>query len=176
MERRTDMKKILLLTLLGCLALTSAVLAQAPPPPPPGGPPPEVVLKEFLGLTDAQAAAFQSLLDTREQAIKAILPQLDAAEKALGDALQGSSPDPTQLGNLLLIAHGFRQQIRLAEEAMATGFNSLLTDEQKTKVAEILALQKVLPALNAMHQLHLLPPPPGGSNGAAIKGLRPSNP
>jgi hypothetical protein len=179
MERRNDMKKAFLLTLLAWLALTSAALAQAPPPPPPGGPggpPPEVVLKDFLDFTDAQAASFQVMLETRQQAVQAILPQLDASEVALGDALKGSSPDPTQLGTLLLAVHGFKGQIRQAEETMAAGFNSLLTDAQKAKVAEILALAKALPALDAMRQLHLLPPPAGGPGGGTCRGSRPPDP
>ena len=162
------MKKILLITAFACLALTSAALAQAPPPPPPGGPngpPPTAVLKDYLGLTDDQAAAFQGLLDTRQQAVQAILPQLDAAQKALDVALKGTSPDPAQLGTLLLTVYGFQGQIRAAEEALATGFNGLLNDAQKVKVAEILALAKALPALDAMQQLHLLPPPGGGTGG-----------
>lgn len=170
------MKKLLLLTMFACLALTSAVLAQAPPPGGQSGPPPEVVLREYFGFTEEQAAEFQALLDARRQAIQAILPQLDTAEKALGDALKDPSPDPARLGNLLLVAHGFREQIRQAEETMVAGFNNLLTPEQKAKVAEILALARVLPALDAMHRLHLLPPPPPPGDGTGKRGMMPGFP
>lgn len=172
------MKKLLLTAALASLALASAALAQAPPPPPggPAGPPPEVVVKEYFGLTEEQAAGFDALLEARRQAIQAILPQLDAAEKALGEALGAPSPDPAQLGDLLLVAHGFREQIHQAEDAMVVGFNALLTAEQRAKVAEVLALMKAMPALDAMHRLRLLPPPPEGSREGATTGIRPPVP
>lgn len=172
------MKRVFLLTVLACLTLASAALAQAPPPPPggPNGLPPTAVLKDYLGLTDDQAAAFQTLLDTRQQAVQAVMPQLDAAEKALGEALKGSSPDPTQLGTLLLTVQGFKEQVRAADQAASAGFKALLTAEQQAKVDQILALQKALPALDAMQHLHLLPPPADGPGGGATRGSYPPVP
>jgi Spy/CpxP family protein refolding chaperone len=172
------MKKIILLTALACLSLSSAALAQAPPPPPggPNGLPPTAVLKDYLGLTDDQATAFQALLDTRQQAVQAILPQLDVAQKALDDALKGTSPDPTQLGTLLLTVQGFKEQIRAADQAASVGFKALLTAEQQAKVDQIVALQKALPALDAMQHLHLLPPPADGPGGGATRGSYPPVP
>lgn len=172
------MKKLLILAALTCLALTSGAFAQGPPPPPDAqaGPPPEIVLKEFLGLDEGQFAAFQALLETRHQAIQVILPQLEAAERALGDALKNPAPDPAQVGTLLLVAHGFREQLRNADLAALSGFHALLTAEQLAKVGQLIALLQAFPALDAMQRLHLLPPPGGDPTDGASRGFPPPPP
>src|SRR6185369_895308 len=85
-ERRTRQMKKLVLTLL--LAATLPLAAQrGPGGPPPGGPngggpggppaagpqqPPDEVLKDVLGLTDAQLAQLHTLLDSRRTAAEAL--------------------------------------------------------------------------------------------------------
>jgi Spy/CpxP family protein refolding chaperone len=117
------------------------------------GPPPEALLKDAFGLSDAQLASLKTLLDTQRQAVQAILPQLAAAEKALGDAVQASNPDPSQLGTLLLAVKGFRDQIRQADAAVAAGFRGLLTADQQKKLDAYLAMKDSVPVVMALQHL-----------------------
>jgi Spy/CpxP family protein refolding chaperone len=154
------MKKVLLLILLSCLALSAAALAQGPPPPPRGGPggppPPEIgVLKDALSLTDSQLTSLKILMDTRMQTVQGIMPQLDAAQKALDDALNAANPDPAQLGALLITVNGFRTQIKQADQTFAAGCKALLTADQLVKLNNYLSMMDSLPVLMALQSLHL---------------------
>jgi len=157
------MRKILVLSLLAALAVATPVLAQGPPSGGPGGPgpgggpqagpPPETVLKDVLGLSDDQITALKAALDTRRQAADTLIPQLRDAEKALADALKATSPDPTQLGTLLLNVQAIRTQLDQANETFKSAVTKLLAAAQQQKVTDILTLQKSLQAGQALQQL-----------------------
>jgi Spy/CpxP family protein refolding chaperone len=137
------MKKTLLLLVLILLA-ASPLVGQAPPggpggPPPgpgpnPQGPPPDVVLRELLGFSDAQLTALHTLGQARQQAVEALQPQIADAERALGEALKATTPDPLAVGTALLRLEGLRKQHQPIDEAFKTGFANLLTPEQKARV------------------------------------------
>lgn len=142
--------------------LATVAAAQGRPQPPPGplpgnpgapagpggpqpqGPPPDVVLKEILGFTDAQLTQLHALLDTRRLAAEALQQQIGAAERALAEAMRAEHPDPAHLGDLLLAVDHLRTQMRQVDEAFRTGFDSLLTADQKAAIEEIHALQQKL--------------------------------
>ena len=147
-------------------ALSLPVLAQngpqqGPPPGGPGGPggpgqvqpPPEVVLKDVLGLTDEQITAFHTLMQARGTAAEALQTQLQAAQKALGDALKAANPDPANIGTLFLRVDSLQKQFKAIDETFKTGFNNLLTAQQKEKVTQIQALEAQLKAAGALHAL-----------------------
>ena len=163
------MNKVLALTLLTVLAVAGPALAQGPPPQGPGGaggpggpgfhggqqpgPAPEVVLKDVLGLSDDQVAAFKTLLDARKQAADTLVPQVMDAEKALAAALKATSPDATQLGTLLLKVQGLSTQLEQAAETSRTAFAKLLTTAQQQKVDQITSLRTSLQAGEALQRL-----------------------
>jgi len=160
-----------LILLLGLLLASPAAAKSHPPaggnggpggpggPPPAGGhemgPPPEMVLKEALSLTETQVLAFKTLMDTRTQTVQSVMPQLDAAQRALDDAMQGASPDPAQLGALLLTVHGLRVQVHQADLAVSTGFRALLTADQQSALDGFMAAEPSLPVLMALQRLHI---------------------
>jgi Spy/CpxP family protein refolding chaperone len=124
--------------------------------PPPAGAPggsPDDVLKEVLGLSDAQITQLHTLLDARRTANETLRTQIEAAQKALKDALDAATPDPTAVGNALLAVRNLEKQIQAANDAFRTSFEALLTADQKAKLEAIETLQKSLRAADALHRL-----------------------
>ena len=159
------------LALLGLLAWATPTLAQGPPPGGPGNqggpggpgnpggamipPPPELVLKEALGFSDMQLAAFQTLMRTRGETIQALQAQIAEAEKALMDAVHDTEPNPTNVGTLFLAVDALRNKVGDADGAFRTGFAALLTEEQKTRLQDMLNLQAAVQAGEALRRLGL---------------------
>ncbi|MFI5165210.1 MAG: hypothetical protein ACHQQS_01175 [Thermoanaerobaculales bacterium] len=75
------------------------------------------------------------------------------AEKALADALGAASPDPRQLGTLLLKVKALRDRAIAAQEAFTTAVKALLTTAQQQKINDILNLEKLLSAAPVPHSL-----------------------
>ena len=94
----------------------------------------EVVVR-FLGLTAEQVTAWDALLETRKAAVEPLRTELQATEKELAELLATENPDATAVGTLVLKAKALREQIAAANEAYVDGFEALLTDEQKGKLA-----------------------------------------
>lgn len=155
------MKKPLLATLLLCVAAAMPLAAQPGPPPGGpggggnGGPPPDVVLKEVLGFTEEQLTSLRQLGETKRAAIEALQPQVVAAEKALRDLVQGTSPDPTAVGTAFLNLQNLQKQFPPIEEAYRNGFKALLTSEQTAKVEAFRGVETALRTLEALHKLGL---------------------
>lgn len=151
------MKKTFLAGLALALALPlSAQPGPGGPPPggpggPGGGPPPEVVLKDALGLSDAQLTQLHTLLDARRQAGEALQQQMQAAQQALAEALNAATPDPATVGAKLLAVRAIEKQFQQVGEAVKTGFDAMLTAEQKTKVQGLQSLDLQMRALGALH-------------------------
>jgi Spy/CpxP family protein refolding chaperone len=124
-----------------------------PGAPQQAGPPPDAILKNVLGFTDEQLAALKTLLDTRQQTMQTLGPQIADAEKALNDALAGTNPDPANLGTLLLQVKALREQVTQANQTLAAGVIALLTTAQQQKVNDILSLEKSLSAAPILHNL-----------------------
>ncbi len=119
------------------------------------GPPPELVLKDALGLTDDQVATLRSLLAARgRKPADAPASQLRDAERALADALDSPSPDPNQLGALLLKVKAARMQADPGE-AFRAAFTKILTPTQKQKLDQLIALRKSLRAAEELQRLGL---------------------
>jgi Spy/CpxP family protein refolding chaperone len=165
------MKKLLLSLLLAAALPLAAPRGPGGPPPGgpgagpgaggPGGPPPagqpgsgpDEILKEALGFTDAQLTQLHTLLDARRSANEALRAQIEAAHRALRDAVEAATPDPTAIGNALLAVRNIEKQNQTAQETFRTAFEALLTADQKAKIAEIEALQKALRAGEALRHL-----------------------
>lgn len=162
--------------LLAALLLTTLVSATAfaqpgpggpggPGGPPPGGPPPagggpgapgpspETVLKEVLGFSDQQLTALQALNEARHQAAQALQQQIADAQRALAEAANAPSPNPTTVGTAFLAVRNLGKQFETIEANYKTGFDGLLTAAQKQKVADIKALQQALGAGEVLRRL-----------------------
>jgi Spy/CpxP family protein refolding chaperone len=158
------MRKTLIATLL-IAGVAALVAAQGPPPPGPGGPggpggpamgpPPEAVIKAALALSDVQMQSLQGLLQTRQQAVAQLQPQIADAELALAEAIHATTPDPATIGQLTLQLEALRAQIRAADTTVADGFLALLNDEQKARLDQIHATEGALRAAAALHQIGL---------------------
>ena len=112
----------------------------------------------FLALTSDQTAQWDTLLAAREQTVAPLRTQLQGIEEQLRTVLAQPNPDPAAVGNLVLQAHGVREQIRAANGAYTDGFNALLTGDQQAKVAFLHRAAKVEPVLPAFRFFALLPP------------------
>ena len=144
-------KSALVLALV--LAVAAPIAAQIPPLP--GGPPPELVLKEFLGLSDGQVASLRDLERARAGAASALAQQVEAQQQALSVALSAAPPDPGAVGVLVISITSLQKQFGQIQEGFRSGFLGLLSDDQKSRVGFIQAVETALRAAGALHQLGL---------------------
>ena len=148
------------------LLLATPLFAQMPPGPPPGGqggsgapqggpagPPPDQVLKEALGLTAEQLTSMKTILDAHRTAAEALGRQIGDAQKALGDALNAATPDPTTVGTKLLAVRALEKQGAALRDQLKASLTAIFTADQKAKADAILATESALRAAGALHQL-----------------------
>lgn len=122
-------------------------------------PRPKEVVTRFLALTPDQVTAWEALLTALETTVKPLLQQIAANDRQLAELLKQPNPDPAAIGNLILANRALREQIRGAQETYVTGFEALLTQEQKDKLGFIRRAERVQPIIPAFQVLGLLPPP-----------------
>jgi Spy/CpxP family protein refolding chaperone len=113
------------------------------------------VIKEFLGLSDAQVQQLHTLADARNQAAQQLQQNAADAQKALGTALGAATPDPSAVGSALLALNAIHKQLGDIQKSFQTGFDGLLTPDQKTKFRGLSALETSLQAIGAAHGLGL---------------------
>jgi Spy/CpxP family protein refolding chaperone len=113
------------------------------------------VLKDFLGLSDAQLQQLHTLTDARNQAAQQLQQNAADAQRALGTALGTATPDPTAVGSALLALNAVQKQLGEIQKAFQSGFDGLLTPDQKTRFRGLGALEASLQALGALHGLGL---------------------
>ena len=104
-------------------------------------------------LPENQLTALRALGETRRTASEALQAQLQAAQKALGDALKVANPDPANIGTLFLKVDSLQKQFKPIDDAFKTGFTNLLTAQQREKLAAIQAVEQQLKAAGALHAL-----------------------
>lgn len=134
-----------LITILTLIVATAAVAA--PPRPGPGRGPqgmgpdgpgsrgrlsPEATA-EFLGLSEAQVAQYESLRQTLESAIVPLREQKRANGQAIEEAV--AAGNSARAGELMIAGYNLRQQMKAAHDAFKTSFEAMLTAEQKAKWA-----------------------------------------
>ncbi len=118
----------------------------------------EIVIRT-LGLTEAQQADWQRMLDDLHATLEPLRDQLKDVEEALRDLLGQSNPDPTEVGKLILQGKGLREQMGAAHQAYLQAFEGMLTVEQNGKLAFLRRAEHVVPLLPAFNMFGLLPPP-----------------
>jgi len=102
-----------------------------------------------LQLTPEQVTAWDALLTTRKEAVTPLREDLGDVLGQLKALLDEPDPDAEDVGNLTIQAKDLRDQIHAANVAYLEGFQSLLDEEQATKLAFLRRadkVRKVLPA------------------------------
>jgi Spy/CpxP family protein refolding chaperone len=116
------------------------------------------VIQQFLVLTPDQMQKLQSIVQTRNEAERAVWTQISAKQTELHRLLESGSTDALTIGRLQVDIRDLQKQVPGNSEPYMRQALQILTDPQKAKLAE---LSKALELQNAAHQavfLNLLPP------------------
>lgn len=87
--------------------------------------------------------------------MEALRPQIQAAEKALGDALHATTPDAATVGAAAITLDTLRRQVPAIEQAFHDGFLAILTDAQKGLLDAAFDTEKNLRLAQAAHAVGL---------------------
>jgi Spy/CpxP family protein refolding chaperone len=134
--------------------------AQLPNPPgPAGGPPvpPIRIVARFFEFTPEQVEQIKGLLEIRQTATEPLAKQIAEKEAELRELMASAKPDPGAVGNLVIGIHQLREQMGEAREQFEKDFESILTEEQKHKLAAVRRAERLEPVFRAMRDLRLLP-------------------
>lgn len=130
-------------------------------------------LKDALGLTDQQV---QQLIDMRKQVAesnKSLAEQIQAKRQEIANLMNSANPDPAKIGQLHLDIRKLQEQRLARLEQLRTQALTVLTAEQKQKLAD---LEKTLASARAARQAAALglvaPPQPRAGAGPYGMGLR----
>lgn len=116
---------------------------------------PDQVLREILGLNDAQLAAVHQLMESRRMAIEPLQVQIRRAEAQLAQILAAESPDPCAAGTLMQSIQSLQRQVAQHQTNFQQGLTALLSEEQKGRLGFIFSVEGALRAAGALHQLGL---------------------
>ena len=124
---------------LGLALLLAPALALAADPSSHGKPTPDQILRNprllarYLQLTADQVAKAQPLYQTLATTLKTLHDQEPPLKQQLQTLLQGSNPDPCDVGAIVVQIDALHDQGRTALQAFDTAFSALLTPEQLAK-------------------------------------------
>ena len=113
------------------MILGTALFAQNPDAPQPPGPPD---LKTFLNLGDDQIQALQILQTQQAQTIQPVAQQLAQQQQKLQQLLEGTTPDPTAVGQLVIAIRTLTQQVQQALSTFQQQRVNVLVTGQKDKL------------------------------------------
>ncbi len=91
------------------------------------------LLARFLGLDPAQTAKLKELLTQLNATLKPLRAEQKALYQELHAALDEESPDPTEVGQIVIDLHDGREEIRGAFQTFDTAFSAILTPAQLAK-------------------------------------------
>ena len=171
------MKTRLTIMLSACLFLLSVSLEaqmMTPPGPPPGGAPnpgtPGQAAQKILNLTDAQVTQLKDLRTSFMTNVQTLRTNLQTVQQQIADLLKSTSPDPAQLGKLVLQRQTLQQPLTAALTAYHTSALAVLTQAQKDQVAQIEAALKLAPQAGPLAALGLIEGPGQGGVGPLSGG------
>jgi len=102
------------------------------------------LLAKFLGLDPAQTATLQTLVNQLNATLKPLREEQKALYKELHAALDEDSPDPTEVGQIVIDLYDGREDIRAAFQTFDTAFSAILTPAQLAKWNALKAALKFL--------------------------------
>ena len=140
---------------------------------PGGGTPPEPSLTgitSYLGLSTTQVESLQSIQTQERTALQPLLQQIGQAQTAVQNLIGSGSTDTTALAAALLNVQNLRKQVTQKQGSFQAQAVAVLTADQKTKLGNLQAAQKLEPAIHEAEFLNLLAPP----ENAAGPGVRPA--
>jgi hypothetical protein len=100
-------------------------------------------LAKYLQLTPDQIAAWKNIQEETNPKLQPLRDHARDLGQQLKAALSATSSDPTTVGKLTLELHGVREQMRAIREDARTKRLAVLTDAQKTKLANLEELMKL---------------------------------
>jgi len=156
------------------LSIGTALAQQGPPPGGPGwGAARLDALKTFLQLSDSQVQSITALRTSLRATVKPIREQIMTKEQELKQEMAKASPDSAIVAQLMVDVKNLRSQIKTARSGQQPQLLALLTDAQKSSLAN---LQQALSLQQAAHQaaaLGLIDAPQGeGFGGPGFGGMR----
>lgn len=158
------MKKTAILTLLLVLTLFASSAQSETIPQSTSStdqyPPPPAVVAAFLGFSPAQIEQFGTLLTQFQTNVHSLQEQIAPRQQQLDALLSQPSPNPAQVGVLVVQIHALQQQVAQVIQAYQIAFAGLLTPDQKQKVEQVTLASQLQPAVGAFVALYLAPPPP----------------
>jgi Spy/CpxP family protein refolding chaperone len=96
-------------------------------------------MKTVLGLTDPQVNDVRDLLKQHRQAAFPLRQELRAANRDLSAALESNEPSPSAVGQLSIIRHSLKSQLRQLRIKLQGDIAAKLTPEQKRKFGQMRA-------------------------------------
>ena len=171
------MKTKLATVLAACVLLLGTSLGAQTPPP--GGPPapgnPAQAAQKILNLTDAQVQQLKDLRTSLMTSMQTLRANLQTVQQQISDLLKTSTPDPAQLGKLVLQRQTLQQELATAATTYHNNALAVLTQAQKDQVAQIEAALKLAPQAGPLDALGLLQGPgpgagPGGVGPGPLRG------
>jgi hypothetical protein len=139
----------------------------------PGGPgcrangrtPDLTAITNYLTLTADQVSSLQSIQSNFCSTTQAARQKIAEDQKSLRDMQRQGSTDASAMGNLLVDIEAQRKSIQAAQSSLMDQATSVLTDAQKTQLANLAAAQKLEPAIRQATFLNLLARPQGRGPG-----------
>jgi len=99
--------------------------------------PPGLVLKTALSLNDEQAEDLRLLIKARSEEVGTIKGEIDELKAQLEALLKGDSPDPVQVGELVLDIQALKEEKREGREQYHQSFHEILTPRQMNQLGHI---------------------------------------
>ncbi len=134
---------------------------------------PSKALTEYLGLSEDQVNRLNNLNRDAMRQGRPDREQMRERARALREQMNSANPDPAAVGRAML---EMRQSRKTAGDAMTQARQnalSVLTEEQRTKLAALETARKLQPAIGEAMRYRLLAPPSGGDGvGAGFAPFR----
>jgi len=147
--------------LLGARGAAPVLAAVDPASGTAGGESPEAyspiqIVAAVLKLSDDQAHTLAQILAGKAESIGPLSQQIQQHEQQIGALLGGDSPDPAQLGRLLIETRALQAQVQTIAAASASQFVSVLSDPQKQTLGHIRQASQVCPVVPAFAAVGVL--------------------
>lgn len=143
--------RLVFLTLTLALTCGSPLYAMEPPPEAK----PLQVLRAALNLTEEQVTDIRDLLQLRADAIDATSEQIQLLQAQMEEILQSDTPDPLEVGEIVLETRDLRKEISQHQEDFQSDFHLLLIPEQIQRIGHINRIDLANRAAEALRQLRL---------------------